>query len=211
MANVRIAATHGVCRTGKSRANTLEISLSRAIENATREVAITVIKTVFAVANSAIALIECSSRLETPLYRTAAPDIDRWSSVVKLRLHRLHSYTFISGTSVSVGSVRASIIGCEQFGQSSTGRFISISVFKRLQIGDHVADLAGIKLKLWHAWMARRNAFSQSFGKVLDGILQVQGAKRRRDFQGTGADLVDGMTLSAVRAHEGLPSLSIRL
>jgi len=62
MANVRIAASHGVCRTGRSRANTLEISLSRAIEKATREVAITVIRTVFAVANSAIAL----SMLDAP-------------------------------------------------------------------------------------------------------------------------------------------------
>ena len=48
--------------------------------------------------------------------------------MVKLRLHRVHSYTFISGTSVIVGSVRASIIGCEQFGQSSNGCFISFSV-----------------------------------------------------------------------------------
>ena len=42
------------------------------------------------------------------------------------------------------------------------------SVFKRFQIGDHVADLTGIKLKLRHTRMARRDAFSQSLSKVLD-------------------------------------------
>ena len=48
--------------------------------------------------------------------------------MVKLRLHRVHSYTFISGISAIVGRVRASTIGCEQFGQSSKGCFISFSV-----------------------------------------------------------------------------------
>src|SRR5205085_4155660 len=54
--NVKIAATHGVCRTGSSRTNTAGISLSRAMGNASRDDAITVIRTVFAVAKSAIAL-----------------------------------------------------------------------------------------------------------------------------------------------------------
>src|ERR1035437_4948722 len=44
--------------------------------------------------------------------------IVKWSSVMKLTLQRLHSYTLTSGSSSTPGIVRATIIGLEQFGQS---------------------------------------------------------------------------------------------
>jgi len=51
-------------------------------------------------------------------YGTAVPAIVKWSSVMKLTLQRLHSYTLTSGSSSTPGIVRATIIGLEQFGQS---------------------------------------------------------------------------------------------
>ena len=47
------------------------------------------------------------------------------------------------------------------------------SVFQRLQIGDHIADLTRIELKLRHCRMACHEAFGQGFGEVLDRIFRM--------------------------------------
>jgi hypothetical protein len=50
---------------------------------------------------------------------------------------------------------------------------MTLSVFQRLQIRDHITHLPGIELKLRHGRMARHNAFGQRLGEVLDRIFGV--------------------------------------
>src|ERR1019366_10254620 len=56
IANIRIAAIQGVPRLDRSVAKAVGISPCRPIENASREVAISVMRTVFAVENNALTL-----------------------------------------------------------------------------------------------------------------------------------------------------------
>ena len=57
--------------------------------------------------------------------------------------------------------------------------------------------------------MVGNNAFGQA-PEALDREFEMQGAERRRDGEGAIADLVDGVALRAMNAHECQPPLRCR-
>ena len=50
-----------------------------------------------------------------------------------------------------------------------------------LQVGDHVADLAGIEPELRHGWMAGDDSFGERLLEIFDRIALMQRAERRGD------------------------------
>src|SRR4249920_2397720 len=93
---------------------------------------------------------------------------------------------------------------------ASQARQCPPSAFERLQIGDDVDDLIALEPELRHGWVFRDDSLRQRPLQAFDRIFQMQGAERRRDREGTLADLVDGMTLLAMRAKKRQAALLVR-
>src|SRR5215471_18738307 len=79
-----------------------------------------------------------------------------------------------------------------------------------LQICHDIRDLIRIEPELRHRRMVGNNAFGQAPAKTLDWEFEMQCAERGRDGEGAIADLVDGVALRAMNAHEGQPPLRCR-
>src|SRR6476619_8578191 len=84
------------------------------------------------------------------------------------------------------------------------------SAIECLQIGDDFDDLIPIEPELRHRRMFRDDPLGQRPLQAFDRIFQMQGAERWRDREGTLADLVDGMTLLAMRAKKRQAALLVR-
>src|SRR6478735_8701519 len=84
------------------------------------------------------------------------------------------------------------------------------SVLECLQIGDDVDDLIAFKPELRHGRMARNDPLGERPFQAFERILRVQRTERRRDRERTVADLVDGMTLLAMRAKNRQTALCLR-
>ena len=71
-----------------------------------------------------------------------------------------------------------------------------------LQIRHDVRELIRIEPELRHRRMVGDNTFGQAAAQALDREFEMQCAERGRDGEGTIADLVDGVALRAMDAHE---------
>ena len=78
------------------------------------------------------------------------------------------------------------------------------------QICHDIRDLILIEPELRHRRMVGNNAFGQAPAQVLDLKLEMQCAERGRDGEGAIADLIDGVALRAMNAHECQAPLSCR-
>ncbi len=54
-------------------------------------------------------------------------------------------------------------------------------LFQRFQVGDYVSDLPGIEPELGHRRMPGDDSLGERLLEILDRIMQMQRAKRRRD------------------------------
>ena len=71
-----------------------------------------------------------------------------------------------------------------------------------LQICNDIRDLIGFEPELRHGRMVGDNAFGQAPAQALDREFEMQCAERGRDGERAIADLVDGVALRAMNAHE---------
>ena len=79
-----------------------------------------------------------------------------------------------------------------------------------LQICNDIRDLIGFEPELRHGRMVGDNAFGQAPAQALDREFEMQCAERGRDGERAIADLVDGVALRAMNAHEGQAPLRCR-
>jgi len=79
-----------------------------------------------------------------------------------------------------------------------------------LQICHDIRDLIRIEPELRHRRMVGNNAFGQAPAQALEREFEMQCAERGRDGERTIADLVDGVVLRAMNAHEGQAPLGCR-
>ena len=78
------------------------------------------------------------------------------------------------------------------------------------QICHDIRDLILIEPELRHRRMVGNNAFGQAPAQALDREFEMQCAERGRDGEGAIAELVDGVALCAMNAHEGQAALRCR-
>src|ERR1043165_1784474 len=78
---------------------------------------------------------------------------------------------------------------------------------QRLEISDHVRNLARVEPELRHCRMTCNDAFGESLFQVYDRILGMDGSERRCDRERARTHLVDRVALDTVRAHEIEPAL----
>jgi len=71
-------------------------------------------------------------------------------------------------------------------------------MLKRFHVGNNIADLAGVEGELRHGRMTGDNTFGKRLFEVFDRIAQMQGAKRRCDFQRACAHFVDCVAARAI-------------
>ena len=79
-----------------------------------------------------------------------------------------------------------------------------------LQIGHDIRELIRIEPELRHRRMVGNNAFGQAAAQALDREFEMQCAEWGRDGEGAIADLVDGVALRAMNAHECQAALRCR-
>jgi hypothetical protein len=89
-------------------------------------------------------------------------------------------------------------------------RLFARSAFERLEVRNHVANLAGVEPKYRHGRMARADSLRQRFGQILDRVSPVQRAEGRRNCQRAIAQFVDGVAACTIRLHEGEAPLGAR-
>ena len=98
---------------------------------------------------------------------------------------------------------------CNRSPSGARARFTWLpSGLECLQICHDIRDLIGIEPELRHRRMVGNNAFGQAPAQVLDLKLEMQCAERGRDGEGAIADLIDGVALRAMNAHECQAPLS---
>ena len=86
----------------------------------------------------------------------------------------------------------------------------SASGLECLQIRHNIRELIRIEPELRHRRMVGDNTFGQAAAQALDRELEMQCAERGRDGERAVADLVDGVALRAMNAHEGQAPLRRR-
>src|SRR6185369_188397 len=74
--------------------------------------------------------------------------------------------------------------------------------FQRLEISNHVRNLARVEPELRHCRMTCDDAFRESLFQVYDRILGMDDAEGRRDRERAGTHLVDRVALRTVYAYE---------
>jgi hypothetical protein len=82
---------------------------------------------------------------------------------------------------------------------------------ERLQICNDIRELIRIEPELRHRRMVGDNAFGQAPAQALEREFAMQCTEWGRDGEGAIADLVDGVTLRAMNAHECQAPLGCRL
>ncbi len=99
----------------------------------------------------------------------------------------LAKFTAMRGAS----SLASSLAAERRVGIERLGKRANRSALQRLQIRDHVGDLARIELEFRHRRMTSDDAFGERFLETFDRIALVQSAERLRRRERARAHLVD--------------------
>src|SRR5215831_7491571 len=124
----------------------------------------------------------------------SAPTASAWRRCDWIRAHPAHAEA--PALTAAVDGNDPSVVPHPEF-PPRRGLF-----FQRLQVGDHVGDLAGVESKFWHRRMAGDDALGQCLLQAFHGVTLVEGAERRREAEGAVANLVDRVAFGAIRLDE---------